>query len=395
MFSIFTCATLFKKLKGLKIQYSEFNNSTSKMRGFNFSKYNPNENSKSPFEKLLDLFLQLLTYTNGDFNEAMQWLNELDKEYKLTTPDYGIGDFLEDLKQKGYIDDAKQNGEIKITPKTEQSIRKKSLEEIFGKLKKSKQGNHHTFKPGGGDEINPETRPFQFGDTMEQIDFTNSIRNAQINHGVDSFKLLEDDLEIRETDFKAQTSTVLMIDISHSMILYGEDRITPAKKVAMALSELIKTKYPKDTLDIIVFGNDAWTIEIKDLPYLQVGPYHTNTVAGLELAMDILRRRRNPNKQIFMITDGKPTCLKQGNRYYKNSFGIDSKILNRCLGLATQCKKLKIPITTFMIATDPYLQKFVQEFTECNNGKAYFAGLDKLGSFVFRDFESGRRKTVY
>ncbi len=395
MFSIFTCATLFKKLKGLKIQYSEFNNSTSKMRGFNFSKYNPNENSKSPFEKLLDLFLQLLTYTNGDFNEAMQWLNELDKEYKLTTPDYGIGDFLEDLKQKGYIDDAKQNGEIKITPKTEQSIRKKSLEEIFGKLKKSKQGNHHTFKPGGGDEINPETRPFQFGDTMEQIDFTNSIRNAQINHGVDSFKLLEDDLEIRETDFKAQTSTVLMIDISHSMILYGEDRITPAKKVAMALSELIKTKYPKDTLDIIVFGNDAWTIEIKDLPYLQVGPYHTNTVAGLELAMDILRRRRNPNKQIFMITDGKPTCLKQGNRYYKNSFGIDSKILNRCLGLATQCKKLKIPITTFMIATDPYLQKFVQEFTECNNGKAYFAGLDKLGSFVFKDFESGRRKTVY
>ena len=365
------------------------------MRGFNFSKYNPNENSKSPFEKLLDLFLQLLTYTNGDFNEAMQWLNELDKEYKLTTPDYGIGDFLEDLKQKGYIDDAKQNGEIKITPKTEQSIRKKSLEEIFGKLKKSKQGNHHTFKPGGGDEINPETRPFQFGDTMEQIDFTNSIRNAQINHGIDSFKMHEDDLEIRETDFKAQTSTVLMIDISHSMILYGEDRITPAKKVAMALSELIKTKYPKDTLDIIVFGNDAWTIEIKDLPYLQVGPYHTNTVAGLELAIDILRRRRNPNKQIFMITDGKPTCLKQENRYYKNSFGIDSKILNRCLGLATQCKKLKIPITTFMIATDPYLQKFVQEFTECNNGKAYFAGLDKLGSFVFKDFESGRRKTVY
>jgi uncharacterized protein with von Willebrand factor type A (vWA) domain len=124
----------------------------------------------------------------------------------------------------------------------------------------------------------------------------------------------------RETDFKSQTSTVLMIDISHSMILYGEDRITPAKKVAMALSELIKTRYPKDTLDIVVFGNDAWTIEVKDLPYLQVGPYHTNTVAGLELAMEILRRRRNPNKQIFMITDGKPTCLKVGRQYYKNSF---------------------------------------------------------------------------
>lgn len=365
------------------------------MKGYQFNRYNPNENKPSTFEQLLNLFLQLLTYTNGDVNEAMQWMNELDKEYQLTDNDYGVGDFYEDLKQKGYIDENQQNGEIKITPKTEQGIRKKSLEEIFGKIKKTKQGNHNTFKPGGGDEINPETRPYIFGDTLEQIDFTASIRNAQINHGAESFRLHEDDLEIRETDFKAQTSTVLMIDISHSMILYGEDRITPAKKVAMALSELIKTKYPKDTLDIVVFGNDAWTIEIKDLPYLQVGPYHTNTVAGLELAMDILRRRRNPNKQIFMITDGKPTCLKQGKNYYKNSFGVDRKILNRCMNLATQCKKLKIPITTFMIASDPYLQRFVQEFTETNNGKAFFASLDKLGAFIFKDFESGKRKTVY
>ena len=365
------------------------------MKQFHFSKYDPSENTKSGFDKLLDLFLQLLTFTSGDVNEAMLWLNELDKEYGLTDDEYGIGDFLEDLKEKGYIDENRQDGTIKITSKTEQGIRKKSLEEIFGKLKKTKQGNHQTYKTGQGDEINPDTRPFQFGDTMEQIDFTASIRNAQVSHGIDSFRMAEDDLEIRETDFKSQTSTVLMIDISHSMILYGEDRITPAKKVAMALSELILTKYPKDTLDIVVFGNDAWTIDIKDLPYLQVGPYHTNTVAGLQLAMELLRKRRNPNKQIFMITDGKPTCLKTGNRYYKNSFGIDRKILNRCMSLATQCKKLKIPVTTFMIASDPYLQKFVQEFTETNNGKAFFASLDKLGAFIFRDFESGKRKTVY
>ena len=365
------------------------------MLGHHFSKYNPKDNEPTGFDKLLKTFTQLLTYTSGDFSEAMQWLNELDKEYKLTNDEYGIGDFLEDLKRKGYIDEANEKGEIKITAKTEQTIRKSSLEEIFGKLKKTKSGNHQTFKPGGGDEINPETRPFQFGDSMEQIDFTSSIRNAQINHGIDSFRMQEDDLEIRETDFKSQTSTVLMIDISHSMILYGEDRITPAKKVAMALAELIKTKYPKDTLDIVVFGNDAWPIEIKDLPYLQVGPYHTNTVAGLELAMDILRRRRNPNKQIFMITDGKPTCLKVGKQYYKNSFGVDRKILTRCMSLATQCKKAKIVVTTFMIASDPYLQRFVQEFTETNNGKAFFASLDKLGAFIFKDFESGKRKTVY
>lgn len=365
------------------------------MRGFHFSKFDPNAEGKSKFDQLLDLFMQLLTYTSGDVAEALQWLNELDKQYELTGEEYGMGDFIDDLKTKGYITDDVQKGEIKITPKTEQGIRKKSLEEIFGKLKKSRTGEHQTYKPGMGDEISPDSRPFQFGDMLEQIDFTESIRNAQINHGLDQFTMQEDDLQIRETDFKAQTSTVLMIDISHSMILYGEDRITPAKKVSMALSELITTKYPKDTLDIVVFGNDAWPVEIKDLPYLQVGPYHTNTVAGLELAMDILRRRKNPNKQIFMITDGKPTCLKVGKRYYKNSFGLDRKITSRCLNLAAQCKKLKIPITTFMIATDPYLQRFVQEFTETNNGKAFFASLDRLGAFIFRDFESGKRKTVY
>ena len=333
------------------------------MKGYQFSLFDPNSQGKTSFEKLLDVFLQLLTYTNGDAGEALNWLTQLDKEYELTNEEYGLGDFIEDLKQKGYIDENNQNGEIKITPKTEQGIRKRSLEEIFGKLKKTRQGDHQTFKPGLGDDINPETRPFQFGDMLEQIDFVSSIRNAQINHGIDSFSMKEDDLEIRETDFKTQTSTVLMIDISHSMILYGEDRITPAKKVAMALSELIKTKYPKDTLDIVVFGNDAAMIEVKDIPYLQVGPFHTNTVAGLEMAMDILRRRKNPNKQIFMITDGKPTCLKQGKKYYKNSFGLDRKITSRCLNLAAQCKKLKIPITTFMIASDPYLQRFVTEFT--------------------------------
>jgi len=365
------------------------------MKGFHFSGFDPNAEGKSKFDQLLDLFMQLLTYTNGDVSEALNWLNQLDRQYELTNEEYGMGDFIDDLKDKGYIPDSEERTEIKITPKTEQGIRKRSLEEIFGKLKKTKSGDHQTFKPGLGDEVSPDTRPFQFGDMLEQIDFTESIRNAQINHGLDSFTMNEDDLQIRETDYKSQTSTVLMIDISHSMILYGEDRITPAKKVAMALIELITTKYPKDTLDIVVFGNDAWPVEIKDLPYLQVGPYHTNTVAGLELAMDTLRRRKNPNKQIFMITDGKPTCLKIGKRYYKNSFGLDRKVTSRCINLAAQCKKLKIPITTFMIATDPYLQRFVQEFTETNNGKAYFASLDRLGAFIFRDFESGKRKTVY
>jgi Ca-activated chloride channel family protein len=239
-----------------------------------------------------------------------------------------------------------------------------------------------------------ETRAFEFGDAPEQISITESLRNAQVNHGLDDFRLSENDLEIRESEFRSQTSTVLMIDISHSMILYGEDRITPAKKVAMALAELIMRKYPKDTLDVIVFGDDARQIEIKDLPYLQVGPYHTNTVAGLELSMDILRRRKNPNKQIFMITDGKPTCIKEGIRYYKNSFGIDSKILGKTLTLAGQLRKLKIPVTTFMLASDPWLKAFVRDFTAANNGNAYYSGLGGLGKLVFEDFRKNRRKNL-
>jgi len=162
----------------------------------------------------------------------------------------------------------------------------------------------------------------------------------------------------------------------------------------MALAELITKKYPKDTLDILVFGDDAWQIEIKDLPYLQVGPYHTNTVAGLELAMDILRRRKNSNKQIFMITDGKPTCIKQGIKYYKNSFGLDHKILNKTLDLATQLRKIKVPVTTFMIATDPYLKAFVRQFTQANNGQAYYSSLQGLGNLVFEDFKKNRTKNL-
>jgi Ca-activated chloride channel family protein len=365
------------------------------MSGYRFSKYTPPpESEKSDFERLLKIFMELILITAGNVSEALQWLTEVDKQYKLTNEQYGIGDFIEDLKKNGYITDDGPNGEFKLKAKGEQNLRQSALEEIFGKLKKTKTGEHKTNHNGRGDEATTDRRDYEFGDTLEQISMTDSLRNAQINHGLEDFFMTEEDLEVIESEFKTQTSTVLMIDISHSMILYGEDRITPAKKVAMALAELITKKYPKDTLDILVFGDDAWQIEIKDLPYLQVGPYHTNTVAGLELAMDILRRRKNTNKQIFMITDGKPTCIKQGIKYYKNSFGLDHKILNKTLDLATQLRKIKIPVTTFMIATDPYLKAFVREFTKANNGQAYYSSLQGLGNLVFEDFKKNRTKNL-
>ena len=366
------------------------------MLGFQFTRFYDKKKNQTPFERLFDLFMEMLVHTSGDVEEAIDWLRELDKEHKLTDENYTIDDFIEDLKKKGFIDqDPTKGGQRAMTAKTEQVIRSKSLDQIFGKLKKGGKGDHKTLFKGNGDEPTPEKRKFQFGDSHEQISFTESIRNAQINNGIGDFKLTENDLEIEEREFKTSSSTVLMIDISHSMILYGEDRITPAKKVAMALAELIKRRYPKDTLDIVVFGNDAWQISVKDLPYLKVGPYHTNTVAGLELAMDLLRRRKTSNKQIFMITDGKPTCIKENGDYYKNSWGIDPKILNKTLNLAIQCRKLKIPITTFMIAKDAYLQQFVEEFTEANSGRAFYTSLKGLGEFIFHDYETNRRKRTF
>jgi uncharacterized protein with von Willebrand factor type A (vWA) domain len=282
-----------------------------------------------------------------------------------------------------------------VTAKTERILRKNAMEQIFGNIRKSGRGQHKSKKSGLGDEATGEFRDFQFGDALENISITESLKNAQINHGVGEFRLTEQDLVVEDTHHQSQMSTVLMIDISHSMILYGEDRITPAKKVAMALAELITTSYPKDTLDVIVFGNDAWPIRIKDLPYLNVGPYHTNTVAGLELAMDILRRKRNTNKQIFMITDGKPSCLRlPDGQYYKNSNGLDDYIVDKCYTMAAQARKLHIPITTFMIAQDPYLQHFVDEFTKFNKGKAFYTGLKGLGEMIFHDYETNRKKRM-
>ena len=352
---------------------------------------------QSPFEKLFEVFKELITHTSGDFDEAIDWLRELDEEYQLTDEKYTIDDFIEDLLDKGFIKaEIKPDGSERsmgITAKTEKILREYALKQIFGKLRKSGLGNHNTQHQGAGDDKSGELSSFQFGDSLENIVLTESIKNAQIHSGLGDFIITEDDLVVEKNHHKSQMSTVLMIDISHSMILYGEDRITPAKKVAMALAELITTRYPKDTLDILVFGNDARPISIKELPYLQVGPYHTNTVAGLDLAMDMLRRKRNTNKQIFMITDGKPSCLKMPDgSYYKNSAGLDRLIVEKCYSMARQAKKIKVPITTFMIASDPYLKKFVQDFTRANNGKAFYTGLNNLGEMIFEDYEKNRKK---
>lgn len=366
---------------------------------FNYSKWDPalsNTGKQPPFDTLWDLFRQLLTIASGDVAQALRWLTDLDKEYSITDrfeEPYTIGDFIEELKARNYLEEAPGGGAMMMTAKTERSIRRKSLEEIFRGLDKSKPGFHKTNKTGRGLERQPETRRWNPGDDIGQIDSVGTMMNMLSHSSLDAFRLREDDLSIYNTDHYSSAATVLLIDLSHSMILYGEDRITPAKKVAMALSELIISNYAKDTLDIIAFGNEAWEVAIKDLPYLQAGPFHTNTLQALERARYILQRKKNANRQIFMITDGKPSCIIENGKLYKNSFGLDRKIVNKVLDEAVKCRREKITINTFMIARDPYLQHFVREMTEANKGRAYFSTPDNLGGYVFEDYIKNRRRS--
>ena len=211
---------------------------------------------------------------------------------------------------------------------------------------------------------------------------------------MDEIRLGEQDFEVFETEHTSSCATVLLIDLSHSMILYGEDRITPAKQVALALYELITTQFPKDSLHVAYFGDDARMIEVRDIPYLKVGPFHTNTKAGLQLAQNVLRNQKHPNKQVFMITDGKPSAIFENGRLYKNSFGLDPKIVNQTLEEAAACKRQGIVITTFMVTEDPYLVQFVEELSRINSGRAYYSSLDNLGNYIFADYARNRRRNV-
>jgi Ca-activated chloride channel homolog len=349
---------------------------------------------QTTFERLLDIFQQLLLHTGGDAAEALNWLTQLDRHHGLTDEEMGIGDFIEELKNRGYLTEDQHTGAFEITARTERSLRERSLEQIFSQLRKSARGGHRTPYAGAGDEQQPETRPYQFGDDLQHLDVTSTLSNAFRRGGIGEVSFHQEDLEVFETDHHTAVATVLMIDLSHSMVLYGEDRITPARTTALALAELITTRYPKDTLDIVAFGNDAWEVQMKDLPYLQVGPYHTNTRAGLQRARQILRRRKNRNKQVFMITDGKPSAQFENGRLYKNPFGLDRRIVNKVLDEAAICRREGIAITTFMVARDPYLQQFVRHLTETNRGRAYYASLDELGGFLFEDYVRNRRRSV-
>lgn len=340
------------------------------------------------------LFNHLLLQTGGDVEEAMQWMRAL-QERGYIDPDVDLEAFFARLTEENIIGQD-GNGNLTLAAGGERQIRRDALDEIFGGLEKSAAGYHSVANAGQGTERLTETRQYHFGDDPMSIDSIRSLQNA-MKHTDPSAPILmtEDDLEVFETEHNSNCATVVMIDISHSMILYGEDRITPAKKVALALTELVLTKYPKDSIDVLLFGDEATEVPISEIPYVKVGPYHTNTKAGLELAQQILRRRRHNNKQIFMITDGKPSALTENGRLYTNSFGLDMKIVNRTLEEADRCRRAGIPITTFMLATDPMLVNFVEQLSKINRGRAFYSSPDRLGEYILADYIRNRRKFVH
>lgn len=340
---------------------------------------------------LMAIYNYLLMRLGGDVEETLRLMRRLQEQGMLDSK-YDLDEFEKNLKENRLI--RKKGGKYSLTGKGERRMRQDAFDAVFQKLRTSGKGNHPLpYEGGSSEEYLPEKRPFAFGDNYRAIDYTQSMFNSIQRTGDLGLNLSENDLEVHEAERLTSCATVLMIDVSHSMILYGEDRITPAKQVAMAFTELILTRYPKDDLSVVLFGDTAEQVPIKNLPYISVGPYHTNTQAGLRMARQILMAKKHNNKQIFMITDGKPSMITRANgQLYRNPMGLDPMIVNRTLDEAVICRKKKIPITTFMVTDDPYLQSFVERLTELNKGRAYFASVDDLGSFVLWDFVQNRRK---
>ncbi len=361
---------------------------------YQYSRWTPeSQTDEQRLQSLMSLFSYLVVKTSGDVEEALEWLKQLARQHGIFDEDLTMEQLIEKLKEMGIIEEVK--GINTLTTKGVQKIRQDALRYIFSSLKKAPEGSHEMPDSGTGVDRLSETRKFSFGDMPTNINLTATLTNAFLRDGLDDFNLKEEDLEVYESEHLTSCATVLLLDISHSMILYGEDRITPAKQVALALAEMIRIKFPKDFLALVVFGDEAKVLGINEIPFLQVGPYHTNTRAGLQLGRSLLRRCGNVNKQIFMVTDGKPSAIfDDAGRLYKNSFGLDPRIVNKTLDEAVQCRREKITVSTFMVAQDPYLVNFVEEFTKANQGRAYFSDLNNLGEYIFVDYLRNRRKRI-
>ena len=305
---------------------------------------------------------------------------------------------VQDVTGMGEIDEAKdaaQHVKFNLTQKGTDFLGYGALKSLLSAIGSSSFGSHETPHLATGVESDATSKPYEFGDTLN-LDVPATLKNTIEREGLGvPLNIDYEDLMVHQTEFRSSCATVLMLDISHSMILYGEDRFTPAKRVALALSHLIRTRFPGDSLQVVTFGDEAEEIPLSQLAKAQVGPFHTNTAGGLLLARNILKAQKKDMRQIIMITDGKPSAVTlPDGLIYKNSGGMDEHILRQTFREVSACRRAGILINTFMLAQDPYLVQFVQKVSEIARGKAYFTSTQTLGQYIMMDFMRRKRRKI-
>jgi Ca-activated chloride channel homolog len=377
----------------------------------NYLSYHDLPDGERTLEELRRAIEQALLESDLLTEELRQQLDEIESEGSLEEL---IEQLIERMQQENYIsvdqprdpaqpaglggqvDEHHQQARFEITDKSLDFLGYKTLRDLLGSLGKSSFGRHDTRDMATGIEASGASRQYEFGDTLN-LDITATLSRAIEREGLALPLNIEySDLQVHQCEYQSSCATVLMLDCSHSMILYGEDRFTPAKKVALALSHLLRTQYPGDSLSLLLFHDSAEEVPLSQLARVRVGPYYTNTREGLRLAQRILQRQRKDMKQIVMITDGKPSALTlDDGRIYKNAFGLDPLVVSQTLEEVSKCKRAGILINTFMLASDYGLVQFVQKVTEMCRGKAYFTTPYTLGQYLLMDYMSRKTKTIH
>jgi Ca-activated chloride channel homolog len=414
------------------------------MKFIKYTKYVPDPVSEMSMDDLLSALSDYLlqsgfqdSWYSYEFNDGEQTLDELRQAIQQALEagellDENMRERLEQMRAEGQLDeliekliermeqedyisidqpfdqsrqssvpgqtDEQQQAQVKfeVTDKGLDFLGYRTLRDLLGSLGKSSFGRHDTRDMATGIESSGASRAYEFGDTLN-LDITATLSNAIQRDGLKvPIELEYSDLQVHQCEYQSSCATVLMLDCSHSMILYGEDRFTPAKKVAMALSQLIRTQYPGDSLSLVLFHDSAEELPLSQLARVKVGPYYTNTREGLRMAHRILERQRKDMKQIIMITDGKPSALTlEDGRIYKNAFGLDPLVVSQTLEEVSRCKRAGVMINTFMLASDFGLIQFVQKVTEMCRGKAYFTTPHTLGQYLLMDYMSRKTRTIH
>jgi Ca-activated chloride channel family protein len=379
-----------------------------------------NEMNEQSLEQLQEAIRQALEsgemFSEEQLQEMMERMNQMSPEQMQSL----IDRLTEKLAEEGYVsisepgeagerkvemanqgkigqDNTRQNVRFEVTDKALDFLGYKTLKDLMGSLGKASLGSHDTREMATGVETSGSSKAYEFGDTLN-LDVSATISNAIQREGLGegSLNLEYTDLMVHQSEYQSSCATVLMLDCSHSMILYGEDRFTPAKRVALALSHLIRTQYPGDSLNLVLFHDSAEELPLSELARVQVGPFYTNTREGLIVAQRILRRQRKDMRQIIMITDGKPSALTlEDGRIYKNPFGLDPLVISRTLEEVHKCKRSGVLINTFMLARDYAMVQFVQKITQICRGKAYFTTPYTLGQYLLMDYMNQKTRMVH